>query len=239
MTLPIKSAADQPAQPWVIIIYGPPGSGKTVFAAGAPKPLFLMLDRGGDRSLLNHPSTRDSLVLRCRSFDSAVTAVRGLSGEFKAGLDVETVILDSITEVQEGDRNAQARKGGDLLTDPKWKFNEHIYTVNNFRVSQLLLELFGLGKNVIIISHVKEDLVGPEGNQTVQIRPAISPALLSSTLAKVDGAFYLTATGTNRTLRISRGSNETIKTRFKSAIPAITNPTFADLLPILNGGTES
>lgn len=47
MLAPLQAGLD----PSVIVVVGPPGTGKTSFAAGASDPVFLFTDRGGGRTL--------------------------------------------------------------------------------------------------------------------------------------------------------------------------------------------
>jgi ABC-type iron transport system FetAB ATPase subunit len=46
MAIDLKSISKNVAKPPRIAIYGPPGIGKTTFAAGAPNPVFILTEDG-------------------------------------------------------------------------------------------------------------------------------------------------------------------------------------------------
>lgn len=44
-----------------LLLYGPPGAGKTELAAGAPKPFFLDFERSTE-TLRDHPTKQNSCI---------------------------------------------------------------------------------------------------------------------------------------------------------------------------------
>lgn len=76
----------QTLDPPRILIYGTPGVGKTSFAAAAPKPVFIMTEKGKGRlSFSNFP-----LATKWEDVEGAVEALLNEDHEF------ETVVVDSI-----------------------------------------------------------------------------------------------------------------------------------------------
>lgn len=70
--------------PQIVVVYGVPGVGKSTFAAGAPKPLFLAVERGTDHL--------DVARLTPESWDDILTAVAVLLREKH---DYQTMVLDT------------------------------------------------------------------------------------------------------------------------------------------------
>ena len=72
-------------KPYLIALYGPPGVGKTQWAAGAPKPLFLDLENGSD----NYDVAR----LKPKSFPMVLDVISALG---KNAGDFQTVVVDTM-----------------------------------------------------------------------------------------------------------------------------------------------
>ncbi len=227
----IKSGEEAYLNVWSFILYSFPGDGKTTLAAQAPRPLILELDRNGWTVLkkdIARPKSNKFVVLR--SFKGLVNYVRALAKEPEILSQFDTIVLDTISETQTLERLSQLP--GDALTSP-WPFNQHLYTVNNFRILLLAKEILELGKNTIFCCHLKKDIVGNESNKTVHIGPDLSEGLLTDLEALVDGTFLLVKTGMNtRQLKLQTGKEERTKSRF-SRNATIQDPTFEKLLPVL------
>ncbi len=114
-----------------VLIYGPPGVGKSVLAAGAPGALLVDVEKG-KRSLKNHPELTDVKVLEFRSIVQLELLINKIA---EGALPwVETLIIDSFTEIQKRDLDdvLQARAGNDpaakyIPTGPDYNANtEHM-----------------------------------------------------------------------------------------------------------------
>lgn len=214
-----------------IMLYGFPGSGKTTLAAQFPKTLIIEIDPNG-YIVLNTPELRDKVRFTyIRDFKTLAAFVRQLQRDPILD-EFETVVLDSVSELQTLDRLSQLP--GDVLVDDAWKFNEHIYTVNNFRINVMVQEILKLNKNTVLISHMVEDAIGEGRDRKVYIRPAISPSLLKDILAQLDGAFFLEKENETRRLRLVASSSTLTKSRFPIKNGTLINPTYQALAPILN-----
>lgn len=227
----IKSGEEAYLDVWSFILYSFPGDGKTTLAAQAPRPLILELDRNGwivlKKSIAN-PKSNKYVVLR--SFKGLVNYVRALAKDSETLSQFDTVVLDTISEAQTLERLSQLP--GDALTE-QWKFNQHIYTVNNFRILLLAKEILELNKNTIFNCHLRRETVGDEANKRIVVGPDLSDGLLTDLEALVDGTFLLVKDGmSERKLKLQTGKDERTKSRFtKNA--TINNPTFDKLLPVL------
>lgn len=228
----IHTAATAPHKPWSILLYGPPKSGKTVFAAGAPDPLIIMTDIDGEISLRNHPELANVQWTLAHNYADVVKVLKELK---KDKPPFKTIILDTLSGLQETQRLEQA---GIQLGDTSWKLNEHIYTVNNFRLTQIvraLLELKQLnGYNLLFLAHLKEELVGSQENRRVLVRPTLSPALLGAVAAHVNGFFSLENKGADeRQLKVKGNALHMAESRYKFPKDIYKNPTWAQILEVL------
>ena len=80
--------ADKPPR---ILVYGPPGIGKTTLAAEFPSPVFLQVEDGtpGDLELVSFG--------KLDSFGAVMAALEALYVEDH---DFQTIVVDSVTELQ-------------------------------------------------------------------------------------------------------------------------------------------
>lgn len=220
----IRTGKDAVPNNWFILIYSYPGVGKTTLAAGAPKNLILEIDRNGER-VLSKPQFSDVRWQPLRSFDKAAKFVKILDKD-PLLRKIDTITVDTISQLQILERNSQI--SGDILLDKNWKFNEHIYTVNNFKTLAFVNFVLDMGKNVILLCHMKEEKDG----EKVLIRPDLSPSLLGTVAAQMDGVFYLKQDADVRRLQLQGTPSIMTKSRFQKN-RTIENPTFSQLLPTL------
>ena len=224
----VKSGEDAYLERWSFLLYGFPGSGKTTLAAQAPKPLMLELDENGWIVLRNPLVAKNVRFYVLRDFKRTLQFIQRLAKD-PLLQEIETVVLDTVSELQTLERLSQLP---DNAINEGWKFNEHIYTVNNFKVLLLVKELLALKKNTILCCHMKEETVGDGKNKRVIIRPALSPSLLTDIMALVDGTFFLVKNNNTRELLLQSATDKITKSRFNKN-STITDPTFEKLLPIL------
>lgn len=226
-----KWGRDVTIRRWNIMLYGFPGAGKTTFAAGAPRPLVIEVDEGGHQ-VLDSPSLRDhARYFYFRDYEKVARFVRQLAKDPDLST-VDSIVLDTFTELQTLDR--LARLQGDPLIDKEWKFNESVYSRNNFATLLLLKEILKLGKNTIVVCHMVEEQQGEGRNAKTLIRPGLSSTMLKDTLALLDGAFFLNRVDDTRSLRLAGSVGTMTKSRFDFPKKELINPTFNDLLPYLN-----
>ncbi|HVE14323.1 MAG TPA: ATP-binding protein, partial [Elusimicrobiota bacterium] len=89
-------------EPAIILVVGPPGVGKTSFAASAPRPLMILTDRGGGRSVPRAiprvlPAAWDDLPGDRSSQATVMGALRGLLLDEH---DRQTAVIDTMNRGQ-------------------------------------------------------------------------------------------------------------------------------------------
>ena len=90
MAIDLKSISKNTAKPPRIAIYGPPGVGKTTFAAGAPEPIFILTEDGlGDLEVPHFPM--------CSSFEDVLECLATLGREDH---NFKTVVIDSLDSLE-------------------------------------------------------------------------------------------------------------------------------------------
>jgi len=90
MAIDLNSISKNVAKPPRIALYGPPGIGKTTFAAGAPEPIFILTEDGlGDLEVSHFPV--------CTSFEEVLECLATL-GKEEHGF--KTVVIDSLDALE-------------------------------------------------------------------------------------------------------------------------------------------
>lgn len=224
--------------PFAIYIYGEPGSGKTIFSLGAPKPLLLDVERGR-RSLLNHPEYHQVPILRPEIGDNpynfVVSVVLGIVNKDPFFDEIETIIIDTFSYLQRRELRAQVKAAHQANSNRHADLaSQNEFNINNSRLGELILSILErTDKNLILVAHVKEEK--DNNGATVLIRPDTSPGLIGSVAPLMDGIFYLSsntsASGeTERTLRILPSRKIKGKNRFGTLPPELKNPSFQTIL---------
>jgi len=206
------------------MVYGSPGIGKTTLFADAPNPLFIEVDDNGHTVLQGHKNEPAIDVFYTRSWTELAGFAKALptSNLIKSK---DLIVVDTVSECQTLQRLKQI--GGDPLTDEKWKFNESVYAVNNFKIQALVRALKQCGKPIAWLCHETTDLVGKDGMEKL-VRPALSASLLAAVQAGLDGQFYYSRKGMNRVLETDGFGQVQTKSRFASSRPLV-NPTWSDI----------
>jgi AAA domain len=225
--MPLIKAEDGFASKWEILLYGVPGVGKTTLFADAPRVLYIEVDDNGHIVLQDHRNAADINVYYTRSWSELVKFAVALPTS-RLIESVDTIVVDTISECQVLERLKEV--GGEPLSEDKWKFNQNIFTINNFRIQALVRKIKECGKNVAWLCHETTELVGKE--QEKLIRPALSATLLAAVQANLDGQFYYTRRGMNRVLETDGLGTVQTKSRFASSRPLV-NPTWPDLARLL------
>lgn len=149
MTLKITRAADPiKVERLNMVIYGPPGLGKTSLAFTAEAPLLLDFDQGSHRAI----NRKDTVRI------TSWTDVAGITEEDLAPFS--TVIVDT------AGRALDALTADIIKTDPKGHKNGALtlpgYGVLKTRFSTFLKLLNSFGKDVVLIAHMDEQRSGDD-----------------------------------------------------------------------------
>jgi len=228
--MPLVKASEHYAEKFEIVLYGVPGIGKTTLWADHPNVLYLEVDDNGATVLQRHKYAERINVFFTRSWAELADFV---AVKLPASQLVKTrplVVVDTISECQTLERMRQV--GASPLKDPKWEFNQNIYTKNNAQVMALMRELKKLKLSVVYNCHMTEFMKGEGKEAELIIRPSLSSKLLDAVQANVDGQFFYEWAGANRILRFQESGEIQTKSRFKS-VPRLTNPSWTTLEPIL------
>jgi hypothetical protein len=219
--VPILKAGEIFATKWEVMVYGSPGVGKTSLFAHAPNVLYIETDDNGYIVLQPHQERTDLTVFYTRSWIELAGFIKALptSNLIKS---VDVIVVDTISECQWMQRLHQI--GGDPLADEKWRFNESVYAVNNFKIQALVRAIKQCNKSVAWLCHETTDLVGKDSQEKL-IRPALSPSLLSAVQAGLDGQFYFRRDGMNRILETDGTGQVQTKSRFQKS-RSLVNPTW-------------
>lgn len=217
-----------------VLVYGEPGTGKTVFAATAPTPLVIDVERG-TTSLLNHEDLSSTAVMEFRSVAQLELLIQKL-GE-GALPQYETIVIDSFSELQKRDLDdilaaaskTDASRNKFLPTGPD-------YNINTEHMRRIASSLRDLDRNVIVTCHVKEEKDDSTGR--LLVRPNLTPKLAGTMAGIFDVVGYMSMNGTGddakRTLQVHPTNKVTAKTRIGGLSPVVENPTFTTLFKDAN-----
>lgn len=229
----VTSAMEDPG-PLKLFLYGEPGSGKTVFCCGAPRPLLVDCENGR-RSLLNHPELAGVPVVKANTYKEAEAVIAAASAGDSFFDDIDTIIIDTITRLQQK-QLVEELKAAVEKNSSRHPFlpSQNEYNINNRMMERFVLSLIErTNKNIIIVGHVKEDK--DDEGQTVLTRPNTSPGVVGTLTSLMDGVFYMSSntlsTGeTTRKLRVLPSAKLKAKNRLGSLPVELINPTFKQVL---------
>lgn len=211
-----------------ILVYGNPGVGKTTFAAQAPSPLILDVERG-TTSLASNPETSELASVSVLPYVS-LTQVEGLIRELAKkpeSLPYETLVIDSFSELQKRSLDALLTNlsGSARYIPDGPKYNE-----NTNHLRSIATRLADLNMHIVVVCHAKEDTTD---SGVAYTRPDLTPKLSNSLLGIFDVVAYMTSRRSKdgtviRRLIVEPTDNIVAKNRL--GLPAqILNPTFTDL----------
>jgi phage nucleotide-binding protein len=190
-------------------IYGDPGTGKTTFAAHAPKPIIIDTEKG-TTTLVKDPVLRNIPVIQRSSLQEMVEIVEYLRSP--AGDSYETVIVDTVSELSNLFLDTIVKN----TKNNAYAIPENGYKERNQQGRRMFSDLMSLNKNVILLSHAG---TVQENNITVKA-PALSAAMLSTLYGLMDvvGYMYLSVDPTPT----KENPSATTITRYIQTIPTAT-----------------
>lgn len=204
-----------------VLIYGDAGTGKTTLASTAPAPLFIDVERGS-RALLNTDSQAD--VLEFRSIEQVEAAVQYMKNGRPEFDKYETIVLDSITEMQARLMDQQLRQLGATSGAITYKAGWDEYNINAQRLRMLISSFRDIEKNLICTAHAKQEK--DETTGLTITKPLLPPALSKTVIGVFDIVAYLRInTKGERVLRVH--PSKTILAKSRLGLPdEIVTPTW-------------
>lgn len=215
------------------LIYGPPGAGKTLYSASAPKPLIIDIERGGTKVLRLFPELAKTVHVFT---PDSYAEIEEVGWEARRGrLNYETYVIDTGSELQRTDldeylfseytKNSSSRPMGQYLA------TQQDYNLSTQKLRILFLLFRDLNANFIVTAHDVEE------EKTHVIRPSMTPKLTGTLISMVDLVGYLTADsgpGGTMTRKMITTPKNLITAKNRLGIPAeIKDPTW---IKVLNGG---
>ena len=184
-TLNIEKLADRDEHA-TVLIYGESGTGKTVFASSAPRPMLWLEAEGGTASI----SDKDGIdIVKMSGLESYREVLRYLEanpGKYK------TIVIDSLTETAVAIMKEimKAAKGPDSSRDehaphfPEWGKLTGV-------IREIVRAFRDLPTHLVITALQREDT--DEMTARVKVRPGLTPRLADELPALMDAVLYLYA----------------------------------------------
>lgn len=211
-----------------VLLYGNPGTGKTVLSATAPSPLIIDVEKGA-YSINNHPSLRHAKALEFKSIYQVEQLIKFLAADAPQLAEFKTIVVDSFSELQKRDLDevvaAEAAKDSSR--------NKYLpigadYNVNTEHMRMIASSLRDLDRHIVVTCHVKEDKDDNTGR--ILKRPNLTPKLAGTLAGIFDVVAYMSTTivgdKTVRTLQVHPTADVTAKTRIGNLPSVIENPSF-------------
>lgn len=225
---------DEDAGPLKVLIYGDPGVGKTIFAATAPKPLFIDIERGM-RSLKNHPEISKNVK---RFPLNTLQELEDLFWKIKEGNpafdDRESIVFDTFSALQKKhlDEILTAGHKKDHNKNP-YLATQGDYKANTQLLRRLIIQFCELDRfHIVVVTHATE--VKDEFTGALMIRPSLTPKLSETFEELADVYCYMSSQvqgeEVRRSIQISPGQRVKAKNRVGGLPPVIQDPNFDMLL---------
>lgn len=212
-----------------VSLFGEEGSGKTLFGATAPSPLFLDFE-GGTSALLDWPELLERcMIYSGMTWDALPTVIEMLVKKASEIRDRRTIVVDTLDAMQSSNIEVMLRSQSN-----KYLAMEHHYKQSAEQIRRFFVDLKKLGLNIVILSHAQERVIESTGQRF--ITPAATPKLVTVLRREFDihGFLYIAEHDWEKPFSNAlqtRGNDMLqLKSRFRNLPPLIRNPTFQHIL---------
>lgn len=167
--------AGKAAQNTVIkgLVYGESGAGKSFLAATAPKPLILLTEMNGQASIMH--SNPEASIIHIKNDVMLAEILKDIDENPKDWQDYDTVVIDSITEMQRLIKDRLTNNGRGQMSLPLWG-----KLADNMRA--LIRRIRGLKKNVVCIALLESQIEEETGQR--HLKPAFEGKKTSGEIAQ-------------------------------------------------------